>query len=86
MSKTEFYVDSNGKQYGGFGNGAKPPEGAVKVPEPQHGKDVWDVDHWIPYVPPILEDSPTVAALQAILDGDMVAAQEAINQLRENSE
>ena len=51
---TIFYVDENGIQLGGFGDGAGPPSGSIEVPAPAFGKDTWDLDNsvWTLYVMP----------------------------------
>jgi hypothetical protein len=44
---TKFYVDENGVQLGGFGDGALPPDGAVEVPEPPNGWALWSNGTWL---------------------------------------
>jgi hypothetical protein len=44
---TKFYVDENGVQLGGFGDGAMPPNGSTEVPEPPNGWAVWSGSDWV---------------------------------------
>ena len=43
---TKHYVNDAGQYIGGFGDGAKAPVGAIEVPEPPHGKAIWDGSSW----------------------------------------
>ena len=83
--KTHFYVDANGNQLGGFGDGAKPKQsGAVKVgTPPKSGLDTWDAvgGVWIHVTPAPTPAPDLTAAIQALIDGDLVAAQAAMDQL-----
>lgn len=45
---TEYFVDTNGNYLGGF-DGAKPPSGALEIPNPpEHGWDKWINGAWVP--------------------------------------
>ena len=79
--RTYHYVDASGIYIGGFGDGATPPEGAIKVPAPKHGKDVWDGEKWTRYVRPSQNVPDLKAAVQAIISGDMIAAQTAMDKM-----
>lgn len=82
--KTHFYVDANGVQIGGFGDGATPPAGAIKVPKPpKDGRDVWDADKnkWVDYIPAPQPAPDRDAAIRALILGDTVAAQAAMDKM-----
>ena len=65
MSKLH-YVDGLGTYLGGFGDGALPPEGAVEVPAPPHGKAVWSGVAWV-MPPPVAPSSvPAIKLMRAL--------------------
>ena len=81
--KTHHYVDESGAYLGGFGDGATQPDGAIKVPlAPKHGLDTWDGVKWVHYVRPPRPAPDLDAAIQAIIDGDLVAAQAAMDKMK----
>lgn len=80
-SKTKHYIGSDGVYLGGFGDGAKIPAGSKVVPAPKHGRDTWDGVKWIDYAPEPKSAPDLIAAIQAIINGDMIAAQEAVDRM-----
>lgn len=80
--KTYHFVDVDGDYLGGFGDGATPPIGSIKVNKaPKHGGDIWNGNKWIDYAHPPKPTPPIKAAIQALIDGDTVAAQVAMDKL-----
>ena len=80
--KTHHYVVADGVYLGGFGDGATPPDGAIKVPlAPKHGKDVWDGVKWVDYTPTPQPAPDINAAIRALIAGDTVAAQAAMDKM-----
>lgn len=47
MANTKHYADADGTYLGGFGDGARPPEGAIETPAPLHGKMRWTGSKWV---------------------------------------
>ena len=43
---TKHYRDDSGNYIGGFGDGARPPAGAIETPAPVDGRMKWIGDKW----------------------------------------
>ena len=86
--KTHHYVDESGIYIGGFGDGATPPDGAIKVFRgPKNGNDTWDGIKWNDYIPTPLPAPDRDAAIRAIITAlsasgmDMTDAQAAMDKM-----
>lgn len=64
---TLHFVDDNGLYLGGFGDGAKPPEGSIEVPAPSDGRMEWDGSEW-QRTPVMDEEANAQVAHDALLD------------------
>lgn len=78
---TKHYIDADGNYLGGFGGGALPPDGSIKVKAPKNGNDKYVNGKWVDHVPTPQSRPDLVKAIQALIDGDTVAAQVAMDKL-----
>ena len=62
---TTHFSSPDGTYLGGFGDGAKPPKGAIEVPAPAHGRDTWDGGKWIAFDHAAAQVDADVAAVLA---------------------
>lgn len=68
---TKHYVNDAGQYIGGFGDGAVPPQGAVEVPEPPHGRATWDGAAWhLPVPTPTREEQEKLRHTAYVAEAD----------------